>query len=148
MARRKGSKIQKSSLKASTFYLAFSSESRITDFLLKVKFCELFRTYSGEDLSEPPEGQGGGPDIIGGGGCGRSSKGSSGDTSYDISAPSGHASNDSEIEMLNQGRGHFVCVSQRELRRAPPCRKQVVLTRPQNYHRLQLCMNQRVLNDL
>jgi len=65
-------------------------------------------------LSEPPEGQGGGPDIIGGGGCGRSSKGSSGDTSYDISAPSGHASNDSEIEMLNQGRGHFVCGSQRE----------------------------------
>ncbi len=98
-------------------------------------------------MSEPPEGQGGGADIIAGG-CGRSSKGSSGDTSYDISVPSGHASNDSEIEMLNQGRGHFVCVSQRELRRAPPCRKQVVLTRPQNYHRLQLCKYQRVLNHL
>jgi hypothetical protein len=93
---------------ASTFYLAFTSESLYRFFVKSQIYGALFRTYSGEDLSEPPEGQGGGPDIIGGG-CGRSSKGSSGDTSYDISAPSGHASNDSEIEMLNQGRGHFVC---------------------------------------
>jgi hypothetical protein len=114
-------------------------------FSLKVKFIELYGTYSGEDLSEPPEGQGGGPDIIGGG-CGRSSKGSSGDNSYDISAPSGHASNDSEIEMLNQGREHFVCEST-SLQKAS-----TVLKRSQNYHCLTLCVQlykyQRVLNDL
>ena len=59
----------------------------------------------GVKYSKPVQGDersamlGGGGDKSGGG----SSKGSSGNASCDISTASGQASNDSEIEMLNQG---------------------------------------------